>query len=227
IVPSVIGDDGLGGTLNLGAVPTTLTGLVPLAISMLKDAYPELHVGVVPGLTTALVQQVGRGTLDAAIVSRPQVIPRNHAWFEIGNEPLELLASQVTAGDDPIYLLENNPFIRFSRNTVVGGMIENWLHDREIEVRDSMELESLEAISSMVLGNLGVSIVPKPCVDGMNLLPLKRLSLGPGAPVRCVGLISRMDNVKVRGIREVHERLCTAAETGRFSPNTPTGADLR
>jgi DNA-binding transcriptional LysR family regulator len=223
LVPSVLGDDGLAGVLNLGAVPTTLTGLVPFAVSMLKDAYPELHVGVVPGLTTQLVQQVERGSLDAAIVSRPQYIPRNHIWLEVAIEPLELLASQNMESDDPVYLLENYPFIRFSRNAVVGSMIENWLQERGIRVRDSMELESLEAISSMVLSDLGVSIVPKPCVDNMTLLPLRKLPLGPDAPTRNIGLISRADNVRVRGIGEVHDRLLAAAKIGRFTPRRKPG----
>jgi len=227
LVPSVIGDDGLGGVLHLGAVPTTLTGLVPLAISMLKTSFPDLHVSIVPGLTTGLVQQVERGLLDAAIVSKPQVIPRSHTWLEVAEEPLQLLASRNTTSDDPVYLLKNNPFIRFSRNAVVGVLIESWLQDQKIEVADCMELEGLEAISSMVLSELGVSIVPKPCVDSMGLLPLKRLALTSGAPTRHIGLLSRQDNVKLRGIREVHDKLLVAVKIGRFGPGINVGTSLK
>ncbi|WP_244901588.1 LysR family transcriptional regulator [Brevirhabdus pacifica] len=218
LVPSVVGDDGLKGTLTLGALPTLLTAMLPLAISLLKETYPELHVAVVPGLTNELLPQVERGTLDGAIVSRPLVIPRNHIWAEVAQEPLELLVSDCKQSNDPIELLQNNPFIRFSRNAVVGGMIENWLQERNIKVNESMELESLEAISSMVAGDLGVSIVPRPSVQSMNPLPLRRIPLGPDAPARILGMISMAGNLRMRGVEEAHRSLLDAVRAGRFRP---------
>ncbi len=218
IVPSILGDDGLSGDVSLGALPTTLTGLVPLATCLLKEQYPDLHVGVVPGLTTHLLQQVERGSLDAAIVSKPQVLPRVLIWHEIAEEPLQLIASLDNESDDPIFLLKNNPFIRFSRNAVVGGQIEAWLQDNKIDVVDSMELEGLEAISSMVLGNLGVSIVPRSCVTSMTRLPLKRLALEPKPLSRSLGLISRNDTVKHRVVSAIRAKLLEAVECGEFSP---------
>ncbi|MEO1162103.1 MAG: LysR substrate-binding domain-containing protein, partial [Pseudomonadota bacterium] len=116
---------------------------------------------------------------------------------------------------------QNNPFIRFSRNAVVGMMIEQWLQARKIEVNDTMELEGLEAISSMVLRNLGVSIAPRSCVPALNQLPLKRLSLGPHAPVRQLGLVSRDDSARTRVIDEMHTRLVTAVTAGGRSRASP------
>ena len=220
IVPSIIGDDGLSGKLTIGAVPTTLTGLVPFAISMLKDAWPDLHVRVVPGLTISLMQQLERGALDAAILTKPHAMQQTHQWRVIADEPMELLASLETESDNPIELLQNNPFIRYSRSAVVGAMIENWLRDKSIIVKDSMELESLESISSMVIGNLGVSIVPKGCVITSNRLPLKRISLGPDTCIRQLGLISHLDSVKVRVLEVLQEQLLRAVKIGKFGPNS-------
>lgn len=210
LVPSVLGDDGLRGKLMLGAVPTTLTGLTPTAISMLKEEFADLHVSVYPGLTNELMLQVERGNLDAAIVSKPNLLPRRLNWQDIAVEPMQLLASTETDSNDPVHLLQHNPFIRFSRNAVVGMMIEQWLQAQKIEVNDTMELEGLEAISSMVLRNLGVSIAPRSCVPAINQLPLKRLSLGPQAPVRQLGLVSRDDSARTRVIDEMHARLVRA-----------------
>ena len=218
IVPSIIGDDGLSGKLTIGAVPTTLTGLVPFTVSLLKKEWPDLHVSVVPGLTVELIKQVERGALDAAIVTRPHALQSIHRWQLIAEEPMELLASHQTTSNDPLQLLRENPFIRYSRSAVVGAMIENWLREKNIDVKDSMELESLESISSMVVGNLGVSIVPKRCVIASNPLPLKRISLGPDACIRQLGLISHVDSVKVRVLEVLQEQLLKAVEIGKFDP---------
>jgi DNA-binding transcriptional LysR family regulator len=217
IVPSVLGNQGIEGVLTLGAVPTSLTGLVPLAVSKLKQDYPALHVTVVPGLTTALIQQVERGSLDLAIVSKPQFIPRNLVWYDLVEEPFELLASLEAKGEDPIQLLKKSPFIRFSRQAVVGGLIETWLQENRIAVQESMELESLEAISSMVYCNLGVSIVPRTSVTTSNSLPLKHLPLGGKGFSRMLGCISRADSVRIRAIDETNAKLGVAIREGRLS----------
>lgn len=219
LVPSVLGDDGLRGDLMLGAVPTTLAGLAPMAISLLKSAFPDLHVAVQPGLTNELLHQVERGYLDAAVISKPKLIPRGLNWLEIAIEPLQLLASLETESDDPVHLLKSNPFIRFTRDAVVGNLIETWLQEQKIDVRDSMELEGLEAISTMVLCNLGVSIAPRRCFQSANPLPLKRLPL-PNGPVRHLGIISRADTTKARVIEEIHGKLLEAVEIGAFPSRT-------
>jgi len=220
LVPSVLGDSGLQGELLLGAVPTTLTGLVPLAISILKESYPDLRVRVIPGLTNELLRQIERGNMDAAIISRPNLIPQGDDWRDIASEPLQLITSLETESNDPVFLLKNNPFIRFSRDAVVGGMIENWLQDQKIKVYDSMELESLEAISSMVVSNLGVSITPKRSVQNMNPLPLKRLPLPGVAPSRQLGLINRSNSIKTDVLVEIHKTLLNAVGIGRLTSST-------
>lgn len=230
LVPSVLGDDGLTGELTLGVVPTTLTGLIPLAISLLKDDFPNLHIRLQPGLTTDLLLQVERGGIEAAVISRPVVLPNGQVWDDIAQEELQLLAAQETDSDDPVFLLKTNPFIRFSRNAVVGSLIENWLQKNRIDVADSMELEGLDAISSMVLCNMGVAIAPRRCVGIMNPLPLKRLSLGPEAPVRKLGLVRRRDCARIRVTEAVHARLLQAVEIGvlaagaRVLPETLSGS---
>lgn len=218
LVDSVIGYHGIKGELLLGAVPTTLTGLVPLAASRLKQEFPELHVRVVPGLTNELIRMLERGSIDAAILSRPNVIQKIHSWNLLAVEPLELLASKDTDSDDPMELLKTNPFIRFSRDAVVGELIETWFESQGIVVTDSMELESLEAISSMVLSNLGVSIAPRRCVLNMNPLPLKRLALVHNPPSRQLGLLTRKDSTKGLIFDEVLRVLLGAVETGQLLP---------
>ncbi len=213
---SVLGDEGFGGELTLGAVPTTMTGLVPLTIAKLKADHPDLQVRVVTGLTIELVAQVERSGLDAALVTRPPNLPRRLRWQEIAAEEMELLASLKTASDDPIVLLRDLPYIRFSRRAVVGSLVEAWLQRVGIEVVDSTELETLDAISSMVFANLGVSIVPRPCVPHPNPLPLKHLPLEPSMEKRALGLVSRVDSVKLAVLEALATRMTAVIDIGAF-----------
>ena len=221
IVPSVVSADALQGDISLGAVPTTLTGLVPLAISRLKTAFPKLHVQVNPGLTTPLISQIERGTLDVALVSRPPVIPPAFDYRHIADEPLQLLAARGTACDDPLDLLASRPFIRFNRDAVVGQMIEGWLQGKGIRVQESMELDGLEAISSMVYANLGVSIVPASCVPSHSPIPIERIPLGPDAPVRQLGLIYRRDSLRMRVLDEIETAFLDSASIGTLGTDSP------
>ena len=70
-----------------------------------------------------------------------------------------------------------------------------------------MELDSLEAIASMVHANLGVSIVPDPAVKPFDRTPLKRVSLGVDAPERILGLAYREDQIKMQAIDELFDAL--------------------
>jgi len=217
ILESVIGDQGFQGEFVLGAVPTTLTGLVPLAISLLRQRHADLRVRIYPGLSRQLMQQLDRGAIDAAIITRPELLPQGLACLDIAAEPMQLLAPPQTKSDDPIELLRTRPFIRFDRNAIFGQMVEGWLQKHKITVRDSMELEGLEAISSMVMANLGVSIVPKRCVSNMNPLPVKRLALSGNPPARQLGLAYRDGTPKLSVIRAGETALLDAVEIGEFS----------
>jgi len=217
ILASVIGDQGFQGEFVLGAVPTTLTGLVPLALSLLRQRHADLRVTIYPGLSRQLMQQLDRGAIDAAIITRPDLLPQGLACLDIAAEPMQLLAPPQTDSDDPIELLRTRPFIRFDRNAIFGQMVEGWLQKHNITVRDSMELEGLEAISSMVMANLGVSIVPKRCVRNMNPLPVKRLALSGNPPARQLGLAYRDGTPKLSVIKAGETALLDAVAIGEFS----------
>ena len=218
IIASALGDEGFKGEVSLGAVPMTLTGLTPLSVRLLKDSYPDLHVRIVPGMTTQLIAEVERGAVDAAVLSRQGPLPTDMNHADVAQEPMQLLAPEDTLGEDVIGLLTRYPFIRFSRDAVVGGLIDSWLRENNINVQVTMELQGLEAISSMVLAGLGVSIVPARCVRGFNPLPLRRLALPEGAPVRQLTLAFRRDNPRIPVIQEIHKALLGAVRIGVFTP---------
>jgi len=212
MVQSIIGEDGLMGELTIGALPTTMTSLMPQAIRVLKARYPDLHIRVAPGMSADLMPQVDRGGIDAAIVSEPPFLAKHMSWQPFAEEPLIVLTSLQEPSDDPEYLVENRPYIRFNRHAWVGRLIDEWLQERKLNVREAMELDTLEAISTMVFNNLGVSVVPQRCVLSPNPLPLKRIPIGSTARPRILGLISRNDSVKFQLIQAFQLELVRLVE---------------
>ncbi|WP_413718408.1 LysR substrate-binding domain-containing protein [Silicimonas sp. MF1-12-2] len=215
LVPSVLADGGLSGQVTLGALRTTLTGLTPQAMAVLKSRYPQIGMRIRPGLTGALLAEVERGAIDAAIVTRPHLMPMGVVFRELTEEPMQLIAAIEEQEDDPITLLRDRPFIRFNRNAVVGTLIDNWILSKRIRVTETMELDSPEAIASMVQANLGVSIVPDLAVKPQDSVPVKRVDLGPDAPRRVLGLVYLEGQVKMQAIEALHEALVSVLDRDR------------
>ncbi|MGC1261506.1 MAG: LysR family transcriptional regulator [Jannaschia helgolandensis] len=218
LLPSILGDDGLRGNLSLGSVPTGLTSLIPFTITSIKARFPDLHIGVTPGQTKELLIELERGMLDAAVITKPHVVPRNMRWAPISMEPMELLTSINVKSDDPFEILATHPYLRFTRKALLSDFIDNWLQVKGIMVKDTMELENLEIILSMVHADLGVSIVPHRSVLPPNPLPVRHIPLGDDAPVRELGLMSLANTVKLRVLQEVETELLHAVKVGRFDP---------
>lgn len=207
LVLSVLDDDGLHGEIRFGALPTTLTGLTPRAMARYREKFPKIILRVSPGLTESLLNDLTRRKLDAALLTKPHLLPADLEFRELAEEPLELIATLSETCDDPMELLRNRPFIRFNRSAVVGTLIDNWIVSKQLHVNETMELDSLEAIASMVNANFGVSIVPKLVVPSDGTVKLKSVSLGPSTPKRCLGLAYHKQHVKTRVIDELFDAL--------------------
>lgn len=212
LVPSVLNDTGLRGTVTLGVLRTTLTGLTPQAMAALKARFPDMGLHIRPGLTAELLAEIERGNLDAAITSQPHQMPAGVVFRPLADEPMQLIAAKEEPGNDPIALLKTRPFIRFDRTAVVGALIDNWILSHRVKVNETMELDSPEAITGMVRANLGVSIVPDLAVPPPDVVPVKRLSLGPEAPRRTLGLVHRDNQLKMQALDELYQVLVSVIE---------------
>ncbi|GMQ74936.1 MAG: LysR family transcriptional regulator [Gammaproteobacteria bacterium] len=183
-----ITSDELRGVLEIGAVPTMFTGILPRALAAYQSRYPRVQIRVVQALSAELVTRLAHGELDAALISEPPVLPQNLSWRAFAREPLVVIAPEDAPGKRDRDLLERFPYIRFNRAAWVGQTIEEHLRKRRIFVHEVMELDRLEAIGSMVFHGLGVSVVPQHFVDDDFPLPLRRVPFGDPPVFRNMGL---------------------------------------
>jgi DNA-binding transcriptional LysR family regulator len=188
----------MSGEFTIGTVSSSLAILLPVSIKALLNNYPEIHIRLLTAPSHDLLPQLDRGAIDAAIMSKPLQLRNHFKWQTFAEEDMVVMCSKELESNDPFELLKNNPYIRMSRHTVVGVMSDDILQDANINIPDTMELESLESITNMVSHNLGVAIVPRPCVMDARHSNLKLISIGSATQSRVMGILSRQDNLKFR-----------------------------
>jgi DNA-binding transcriptional LysR family regulator len=183
------GETDLRGNLRFGVVPSAITGLMPRVLVLLGERYPGLHIELAMGLSAELVSKVERGFLDAAIISDPWEIGTSLKWTPFLREPLVLIAPIDAPQESAVELLRIYPFIRYTNQAWVGRLIERVLEQKRLRVRETMVLNTLEAITSMVHAGLGVSIVPLRLIEPPGSPPVRAVPL-PGPPIfRTLGVI--------------------------------------
>jgi len=194
--PTLEGELATLENLTVGTVPTTTTGIMPRAIKALQDDHDNLHIRIYPGLSDDLYAQIDRGFLDAAVMTEPPTIYDHLIWRPFTEEPFVVFTSKEISSKDPKEILRTQPFIRYARKAWVGSVIDKWLVDNNIHVRETMELDTLEAIAAMVMNNLGVSVVPMNCCPRPEHKHLNEISLDDPSFKRVLGVLYRRDTSK-------------------------------
>lgn len=152
----------LSGSLSLGFVATASTRLLPDAVRHLLARFPGLELRIESALSAELAEKVGRGDLDAAVVTETRDLHRDCVVSRLVDDPLVLVAASTERRRLTPELLRHRPFIRFQARSGVGRIIDEFLLDRAFDIRQTMVLDSLEAIVELVASDLGVTIIPLP-----------------------------------------------------------------
>ncbi len=212
---AAIAPDAVSGVLELGAVPTVLSGVLPDALARLRAAHADLGVHLTSGMSRELAAAVRRARLDAAIVSEPIGGPGELHWYPVDAEPLMAIAPAGTPGESDRELLAAGPFIRLRRYAWAGRLIDAELRARGIAVRTTMEVDSLEAVSLMVSRGLGVSVAPRRSIGEPFPPGIRSAPFGDPPVRRVIGLVERADNPKSGLVGALHEVLCAQCAGNR------------
>lgn len=196
-------DDGLAGSLQVGALVSALMGEFADALWALKRLHPRLEVRLFAGLSAHFATQVERGELDAAVVAQPpQRLPASLTWSPMYTEPMVLVVPRkphFALPAEPLDMLRRSPFIRFDHNTWTGVLVDRALAQYGAMVHDHLEVNSVEAILALVRQGFGVSIVPQlRNVDWSRDRALRVVRLARVTVQRHVGLLERRQHAHQR-----------------------------
>ena len=186
-------------SIAIGFIPTTVQNLLPRVLEALRLEFPALQVRVKSGLSGELAAAVSRRELDYALLTTPVVEIPELDITAIAAEPFYVIApvdrGEITADDE---LLRSMPYIAFSRRTWVGQHIAARLQQRGIHIRESIEIDSLEAIENLVARGFGVAIVPRrlhAAIDSKNIV---HIPFGRPVDTRQLALVQPVSRPKTR-----------------------------
>jgi len=200
--------------LDLGAVSTVQTTLLPKAMQRFREAFPNTHVNVVPGMSTQLLTQVDARELDIAVLVRPRLgIPPELKWVHLLDEPFVAIAPAGT-GADLATLLPTMPFIRYNRHSTGGQVVDRYLRRHRLWVREGMELDEPAVILQMVAEGLGCAIIPAALVPVRQTPQVELVAMPGQPPQREIGVLVRQTALKRESVAALIDAL--EAESARW-----------
>ncbi|MBC6447269.1 hydrogen peroxide-inducible genes activator [Actinokineospora xionganensis] len=187
------------GTIRLGVIPTVAPYLLPTVLRGLAQAFPAMTVEVQEERTAALLDGLGAGRVDAAILAVPVdtrglvvdpifeedfvlVAPRGHAL-----STMESLAADRLPELD-VLLLEEGHCLRDQTLDICKG----------VNASSATRAASLTTLTQLVSAGMGVTVLPETAVA----VEVKRAGLAvtrfaPPAPRRRIALVYRESTGRV------------------------------
>lgn len=209
------------GRLRIGASTTACQYLIPETLREFRESFPAFSLLISPGDSPQITEKLLDGSLDLGIIIRSdrQTKLAYHPLFtdELGFlvSPLHpwAKARKVDRSDLP-----QQRMILYSRNSGTFRLVERYFVKVRAELRDWIELGSMEAIKELVKLGLGVSVVARWIarkeIEEGSLVWLKL----PGGPVKRTWCVARTSGRALSLAEQTFIGLCQSAgamiETG-------------
>ena len=201
--------------VKIGLIYSIAPYLLPSIIPLVKNSSPEIILEAEEDITTNLIKKLEEGSIDAAIIALPFVvpgietqplydepfkvlIPTKHPW----NNKQKINAKELK--NEKILLLDNTHCFSMQVREVCPG------------ISDKAEVQagtSLETIRNMVASNLGISILPQSATannysnDLINILPFES-----PIPFRRVAMAFRRGSSKQSSLVKIVKSITSVKE---------------
>ena len=158
----------LTGEFHLGVIPTIAPYLLPSVLPKLREAYPDLKLFIREEQTDRLLEKLSAGAIDAAILALPYPMD-GVATALLGKDQFQVacpaghrfagrkLISTAELAGEPLLLLEDGHCLR-----------EHALAACDLAGREKnqgFEATSLQTLTQMVAGGLGLTLLPQMAID--------------------------------------------------------------
>ena len=207
--------DSDSGVLRIGASITACQYIVPEALREFRESFPGYLLRITPGDGPLVTAGLLDGSLDLGIVVRQQQKQSKLTYHDLFTDTLGFIVSPLhrwaKAGKVDRRELSQQRMILYNRQSTTFRLIEQYFVRARAELRDWIELGSIEAIKELVKLGLGVSVAGQWTTrqemrDGSLVwLPL------PGAPIRRTWSIAHTSGRTLSLAEQTFVGLCKSA----------------
>ncbi len=169
------------GKFTLGSIPTVGPYLVPAALPLIRQRFPELGLYLREELTESLIDGLAAGRLDMALIALPFDIG-NMEYTELFDDGYQLAVAksdkEVSSRPSREVIFEGRRLMLLENGHCLQRHALAAFPDQSVSVDESFAATSLSTLVAMVSEGLGVTLLPDLAIDG-GLLAHDRIDLVP------------------------------------------------
>ncbi|MCB4455746.1 LysR substrate-binding domain-containing protein [Leisingera sp. McT4-56] len=211
--------DGLAGRLRIGVIPTIAPYLLPSIVGNLTRQYPDADIRVRETVTPKLLEELGEGRLDTAIVALPVSEPsfeevalfsENFVLVRPGEDGGTPVPGPEGLRQMRLLLLEEGHCFR--------DQALSFCKMQSAAPRELLDGSSLSTLVQMVSAGIGVTLIPEMAVPvETRSAEVSVARFRDPQPARTIGMIWRRSNPLARQLIQVAEVVRQAADGLRSS----------
>lgn len=209
--------DRLAGRLRLGVIPTVAPYLLPRVITEVTRAYPAVALQVRETQTSALIEELAQGRLDAAIVALPVSEP-TLTEVPLFAESFVLVRPAADA-DKPVpgrETLREMRLLLLEEGHCFRDQALSFCNMNAALPREWLDGSTLSTLVQMVGVGFGVTLIPEMAVEiETRAADVSVSRLAAPEPTRTIGMVWRRTS-------PLHARLSELAEVVRKATAMPS-----
>ena len=203
-------NDQFATPLKVGAIHTVGPYLFPNLISQITEQNSRLRLLIEEDITTNLSEKLAHGELDAIIVAKPFIRP-NTICVDLYKEPLDVIIPANHAWKSKKKLnpdeLNDQTFLLLGNGHCFRDQVLQICPQCNFSQADSTKhaliTSSIETIKYMVASNIGISVVPRRALRGINPKQILEKQFIAPIPYREIILVYRSSFSRLEALNEL------------------------
>ena len=213
-------ESGFIGRLRIGVIPTIAPYLLPGLIHHLGQSHPDIDVHIRETVTPKLIEELGGGQIDTAIVALPVAEP-GFEEVPLFTENLMLVRS-IAEANSPVPtpdLLGQMRLLMLEEGHCFRDQALAFCNLQSKRPREGLDGSSLSTLVQMVGAGIGVTLIPEMAVPvETRSAPVCVGRFPAPQPTRTVGMIWRATNPMSGQLRQVADMVQQVAKGLQKTP---------